>query len=81
MTHIINESELNVRGKTPNSMGIRQGVDFSMAIISHKKQPNKRLLLVGIIDSVGIETAIPMDAESVTRIANRMLEYAREMKK
>lgn len=79
MTHIINEQKVNVAGKTPNSMGVRQGVDFTMSMIHHRQRPNEPLLLIGVVDSVGIETAIPMDAASVKRIANEMLEFAKQM--
>jgi hypothetical protein len=79
MTRIINERTINVKDKTPHSMGVRQGVDVTMAIVSHRSRPGIPLLLFGVVDASGIETAVPMDAASVRRIANEMLKHAAEM--
>lgn len=80
MTNIIGEKSYNVAGKKPHDMGIRQGVDFTLAIAKRDSEPDKDVLLVGIIDTTGRETAIPMEKEAAHRVATAMLEYAEKMR-
>lgn len=82
MATIISEREESVEGKRPFDMRVTQGVEFTTTIISKINEADLKnlYLLVGIVGTNGVETAIPMDADDAEHIALRMLDYVRQMR-